>query len=57
MIRILIAATLLSVATAPAFACSYNSTANEAKPSTVASQPTDDQGAPPPVTATDKKPS
>jgi hypothetical protein len=53
MIRLLIAATFLSVAAAPAFACPWSDSAStDTKPSTVAAQPTDDHGTPPPAPAT-----
>ncbi len=53
MIRLLIAATFLSIAAAPAFACPWTDSAStDTKPSTVASQPADDQGTPPPAPAT-----
>ncbi len=55
MIRLLTAAMLLAAVAAPAFACPWNQSATtDTKPSTVASQPTDDHGTPPP--ATDQKP-
>jgi len=53
MIRLLIAATFLSVAAAPAFACQWSDSAStDTKPSAVAAQPADDQGTPPPAPAT-----
>ena len=49
MIRWLAAALLLAVTAAPAFACEWHnhSASNDAKSSTVASQPSNDQGATP----------
>jgi hypothetical protein len=53
MIRLLIAATFLGVAAAPAFACQLSDSAStDTKPATVASQPADDHGTPPPAPAT-----
>ncbi len=58
MTRLLIAAVLLAAAAAPAFACPWNqSVSTDTKPSTVASQPSNDQSAPPPAAPTDQKPS
>lgn len=58
MIRVLIAAVFLAAAAAPAFACSYmNSVTNDTHSRTAASQPTDDQGTPPPAKPADQKPS
>ncbi len=55
MTRLLTAAMLLALAAGPAMACEWNkSAATDAKPSTVASQPTDDQGTPPPPPAEHK---
>lgn len=55
MTRLLTAAMLLTLAAVPALACEWNkSAATDAKPSTVASQPTDDQGTPPPPPAEHK---
>jgi hypothetical protein len=50
MSRLLTAALLLAMATAPAVACPWNQSADSdaSKPSTVAAQPTDDQASPPP---------
>jgi hypothetical protein len=50
MSRLLTAALLLALATAPAVACPWNQSADSdaSKPSTVAAQPTDDQASPPP---------
>jgi hypothetical protein len=47
MTRLLAAALFLALAAAPAFACPWQSVTTDAKPSTVASQPTDDQTPPP----------
>ena len=50
------AAILLSLVAAPAFACPWEkSVSTGTAPSTVASQPADDQGTPPPVTPADQK--
>jgi hypothetical protein len=50
MTRLLAAAVLLSVAAMPAFACEWNkSAASDTHTSTVASQPSDDRAATPPV--------
>jgi hypothetical protein len=58
MTRLLTAAVLLSLATAPAFACDWNSSAStDTKPSTVAAQPDADQTTPPPSTPTTQSPS
>ncbi len=58
MIRLVLAAALLAAVAAPAFACPYDqSVSTESKSRTVAAQPSDDQGTPPPAAATDRKPS
>jgi hypothetical protein len=58
MSRLLIAAVFVTMAAAPAFACPWSDTVStDAKPSTVAAQPTDDHGTPPPATPADQKPS
>jgi hypothetical protein len=58
MIRLSIAAVFLTIAAAPAFACPYDqSVSTDTTPKTVASQPADDQGTPPPAAATSQKPS
>ena len=50
------AAVLFSLNAAPAFACPWQkSVSTNSAPSTVASQPADDRGTPPPVTPTDQK--
>jgi hypothetical protein len=57
MTRLLAAALLLSLAAAPAMACSWNQSADaDGKASKLAEQPADDQGAPPPAQTTDQKP-
>ena len=56
MTRLLAAAMLLSLVAAPAFACPWQkSVSTDTAPSTVASQPADDQGTPPPVAPADQK--
>ena len=57
MSRLSAAAILLSLVAAPAFACPWEkSVTTDTVASTVASQPADDQGIPPPVTPADQKP-
>jgi hypothetical protein len=58
MIRLLAAAVLLTVATAPAFACDLEkSVSTDTQKRTIASQPADDHSTPPPRTTADRKPS
>ena len=57
MTRLLTAALLLAAAAAPAFACDWNSVSTDTRPSTVASQPADDHGAPPPSPPANQAPS
>jgi hypothetical protein len=56
MTRLFAAAVFLIVAAAPAFACEWNQTVStDGKSSTVAAQPSDDQGTPPPSTTADQQ--
>jgi opacity protein-like surface antigen len=58
MIRLLIAAVLLTAAVAPAIACEWNQTVStDTKSKTVASQPSDDQTTPAPTPPASQKPS
>ena len=58
MTRLLAAAALLAMATAPAFACEFQkSVSTDAQNRTVASQPAQDHSTPVPSRAADRKPS
>jgi hypothetical protein len=55
MIRLFIAAVLLTAAAAPAFACDYNSASTDPQSNTVASQPSSGQSTPAPASNSGQK--